>query len=65
MLRKIKTWLMERYFPAEAKVEIATLRQEVAQLQAENDRLNAYINGMEVGIRLQRRITINNGVTTK
>lgn len=62
-MRKFKLWLMERYFPAEAKVEIATLRQEVAELKAENDRLNAYINGLEVGVCLQRRITINNGVT--
>lgn len=62
-MRRFKLWLMERYFPAEAKVEIATLRQEVAELKAENDRLNAYINGLEVGVCLQRRITINNGVT--
>lgn len=56
---------MERYFPAEAKVEIAALRQEVAEMKAENGRLNAYINGLEVGVRIQRRITINNGVNTK
>lgn len=65
MLRKLKTWLMERYFPAEAKVEIAALQQEVAEMKAENGRLNAYINGLEVGVRIQRRITINNGVNTK
>lgn len=64
-MRRFKLWLMERYFPAEAKVEIATLRQEVAELKAENNRLNAFINGMEAGIRLQRRITINNGVASK
>lgn len=62
-MRRLKRWLFERYFPAEAKVEIAALRQEKAQLQAENDWLNAYIDGFEAGVRLQRRITINNGVT--
>jgi len=62
-MRRLKLWLFERYFPAEAKVELAKLREEKTQLQAENDRLNAYIDGLEAGIRLQRRITINNGVT--
>ena len=60
-MRRIRTWLTERYFPAAAKVEIAALRQNIAELRAENARLNAYIDGMETGIRLQRRITINNG----
>lgn len=59
-MRRIKTWMFERYFPAEAKVEIALLRQDIAQLRAENARLNAYIDGLETGVRLQRRITINN-----
>ena len=62
-MRRLKQWLFERYFPASAKVEIAKLRAEKAQLQAELDRLSAYIDGVEVGVRLQRRITINNGVS--
>ena len=60
-MKRIRTWLFERYFPAAAKVEIAELRHHIADLRAENDRLNAYINGLETGVRLQRRITINNG----
>lgn len=59
-MRRLRTWLTERYFPAAAKVEIVALRQNIAELRTENDRLRAYINGMETGVRLQRRITINN-----
>lgn len=63
-MRKLKLWLFERYFPAMAKVELAKLRQEKTQLRVELDRLNAFVDGMEAGIRLQRRITIKNEVTS-
>ena len=62
MIRRLRLWLTERYFPAAAKVEIAALRADIADLRAQNKQLNAYIDGLEQGVRLQRRITINNGV---
>lgn len=42
--------------------ENEVLKAEIARLKAENDRLNAYLDGLEDGIRAQRRIIINNGV---
>ena len=60
-MRRLKTWLVERYFPAEAKQTIARLRRELDQKDGEIARLNSYIDGLEFGIRAQRRIVINNG----
>lgn len=63
-MKRIKQWLFERFYPAVAKEEIARLRQELAAKDAELERLNAYIDGLEAGVRAQRRIVIhNNGVT--
>lgn len=62
-MNRIKKWLFERFYPAAAKVEIAQLRQEIIERDAEIARLNAYLDGLEDGIRAQRRIVINNGVT--
>lgn len=66
MIPKIKNWLYGRFLPAWAKDaayrENEVLKAEIARLKAENDRLNAYLDGLEDGIRAQRRIIINNGV---
>ena len=62
MMRKIKRWLLERFFPAVAKEEIAVLRRELDKRDAEIDRLNTYIDGFEAGAKSQRRITIRNEV---
>ena len=64
-MRKIKRWLLERFFPALAKEEIATLRREIEKRDAEINRLNAYINGYEAGVKAQRRVTIRNEVARK
>ena len=59
-MNRLKRWLLERYFPAEAKETIARLRREIMQKDAEIASLNAYIDGLEFGMRAQRRIVINN-----
>jgi hypothetical protein len=48
-----------------AKEEIARLQREIIRKDAEIARLNAYIDGLEVGMRAQRRIVINNNGGTK
>lgn len=60
MTNRLKQWLIERYFPAEAKQEIARLQREIARRDAEIASLNSYIDGLESGMRAQRRIVINN-----
>lgn len=69
MIRKIKRWLIERILPVWAReelmAEIERLKESNQQLAAERDRLNAYIEGLEAGIRAQRRIIINNGEVKK
>lgn len=61
-MRRIKRWLLERFFPAVAKEEIAALRRELDERDAEIERLMAYIDGYEAGVKAQRRVTIRNEV---
>lgn len=61
-MKRIRRWLLERFFPAVAKEEIALLRNNLAESNAEIARLTAYIDGLETGIKVQRRVTIRNEV---
>jgi hypothetical protein len=69
MIKRLKRWLIERILPVWAReelmAEIERLKESNRQLAAECDRLNAYIEGLETGIRAQRRIVINNGEMKK
>lgn len=69
MIKRLKRWLIERILPVWAReelmAEIERLKESNHQLTAECDRLNAYIEGLETGIRAQRRIVINNGEMKK
>ena len=69
MIKRLKRWLIERILPVWAReelmAEIEKLKESNQQLAAERDRLNAYIEGLEAGIRAQRRIVINNGEMKK
>lgn len=58
----MKRWLLERFYPAVAKEEIAALRRELEKKDAEIERLDAYIGGFEAGVKAQRRVTIRNEV---
>lgn len=57
---RLRRWLFERYFPAAAKETIAMMEREIRARDAEIKRLNAYIDGLETGMRFQRRVVINN-----
>ena len=57
---KLRKWLFERYFPAAAKETISVLEREIRARDAEIKRLNSYIDGLETGMRFQRRVIINN-----
>lgn len=64
-MRKLKTWLLERFLPAWAKDSIyrenRALRDELGAREQEIRRLNAYIDGLETALRHKTRIVIQNG----
>ena len=54
----MKKWFLERFLPRWAKETVfqdnRRLIRRVRQLEQENDRLNAYIRGVEKGLRKSR-----------
>ena len=65
-MKKLRTWLLETFLPAWAKDSVykenADLKCRISELEAEKARLNAYIDGLEAGVRAQRKIVIKNEV---
>lgn len=68
-MKRIKRWLIERFLPIYLKEE---LMKENKRLEAENEKLririkelNAYADGLEFGLRSQRRLVINSREGTK
>ena len=57
-MKKFKRWLIEKFLPTYCRNELLEenkrLTDKIAELQAKNDRLNAYINGMECDTRKSR-----------
>lgn len=66
-MRKLKTWLLERFLPAWAKDgvyrENRALLAKIKTQEQEIRELNAYIDGLETALRSMRRIVIQNGGT--
>lgn len=66
-MKRIREWLINKFLPAWAKdslyKENQALRETIAERDAEIMKLNAYISGLEVGLRAQRRVIINNEVS--
>ena len=68
-MRKFKRWLIEHFLPAWAKETIlkenADLRAKVKMLECRIDEQAAYIDGLQDGIKAQRRIIITTGGVQK
>lgn len=62
-MNRLKRWLIERILPVWARAqllsEIDKQNEQIEKLRLEIMRKNAYIDGLEDGIRSQRRIVIN------
>lgn len=62
-MRKIKNWLINRVLPIWARQELQDenqqLRSKILELQAKIREQAGYIEGLEYGLRSQRRIIIN------
>ena len=62
---KFKKWLINEFLPAWAKDSVfeenRRLQSEIIRLRATIAERDAYIDGLERGIRSQRRIIINTG----
>lgn len=68
-MKKLKMWFINTFLPAWAKLamldELRKLQKKNSELEEENYRLNAYIDGLQWGVRAQRRIIINTGEEKK
>lgn len=64
-MKKFKRWLIDHFLPVylkeEALKENDRLRVKIQEQENHLRELNAYIEGLEYGLRNQRRIVINNG----
>ena len=69
MIKRIKQWLFERFLPMWAK---ETLLADYRRLAKENETLllqlaekDAYIDGLQTGMKAMRRIVVNTGEGVK
>lgn len=64
-MKKFKRWLIDHFLPVYLKEELLKennrLRETIREQETHIKELNAYIDGLEYGLRRQRHITINNG----
>lgn len=68
-MKKIKQWLYNHFLPMWAKESVLAdnrkLQTEILELRQKLEQQKAYIAGLEVGIKAQRRIIINTGEAKK
>lgn len=68
-MKKIKKWLQERFLPMWAKESVMAdnkrMLHRIQELEHELQQKEAYIAGLEAGMRVQRRIIIHNGEGNK
>ena len=68
-MKKIKQWLYNHFLPMWAKesvlAENRNLQAEILELRQRLEQQKAYIAGLEVSIKAQRRIIINTGEAKK
>lgn len=61
----MKKWLIDRFLPMWAKETVLSenrqLKRKIRLLQQENEKLSAYIQGIQTGLRAGRKITIQSG----
>lgn len=55
-MSKLKSWLIERVLPVYARAELVA---ENERLHKQVARLEAYIDGLQWGVRAQRKIVID------
>lgn len=69
MIKKFKEWLISKVLPVWAKEELLRenkqLQAKIQEQETHIKQLNAYIDGLEAGIKAQRRIVINAGEVKK
>ena len=69
MIKKFRHWLIERFLPVYLRESLLEenrrLEEKNRVLKGQNERLLAYIDGLENGIKAQRRIVINTGEVKK
>jgi len=65
-LKRFKTWLYDRFLPIWAKETLLADNKRLLnanqELSQEIQRMQAYIDGLERGIKAQRKTVINNEV---
>lgn len=68
-MKKIKHWFFNRFLPVYLKELLLTenekLRARIADLERQLLERDAYIDGLQAGIKSQRRIVINAGEVKK
>ena len=68
-MRKLKHWLINKILPIWAKQELLSenqqLRNKITELQMKLREQAGYIEGLEAGLRSQRKIIINTGEVNK
>lgn len=64
MIKRLKHWLYNRFLPEYCRRKLLEdnekLENKIDAMSRENERLRAYIEGLEAGIRAQKRIAIYN-----